>query len=413
MRFEDLLNKILKKLDVSVTEEIKTYKKTCLPHVIFHCNDYIDGVNIDLLTEKPEKKIKWILLRIFNDIAYYFNKEANITDFLRILKLMNNHVEIRSESQLLRLFKIESIYKDSEVYFSLYHYLFIYLRVNNFTSIVIDYFSENFNNIQKLNRKYKKANTYFLDLVFHIILSDGVFHKHEKKIFNELTSMINKKKIPQERKSLSEILKSIQSLNLRKDLLRVIYKISIITVLIDNKETDEEKEILKILREAFKLNYIEHEMLILEVNNYLSTNKEIIYSSSLSKIFTAFEDNITKKITKIVIDNKDRIMQQLTETKDMTLLINKKMKGDPLTREENNLITKNTYDTLKTIPALGIFLLPGGAILLPILTKVLPFNILPSAWDEASEEEDIIIYVDDSMNPNSTSRYPCKWSKFK
>ncbi len=413
MRFEDLLNKILKKIDVSVTEEIKTYKKTCLPHIIFHCNDYIDGINIDLLTEEPEKKIKWILLRIFNDITYYFGKEADVTDFLRILKLMNNHIEIRSESQLLRLFKIESIYRDSEVYFSLYHYLFIYLKVNNFTNIVVDYFSGNFTNIQELNEKYKKANVYFLDLVFHIILSDGVFHKHEKKIFNELTSMINKNKTPQERKSLSEILKSIQSLNLRKDLLRVIYKISIITVLIDNKETNEEKEILKTLRDAFNLNYIEHEMLILEVNNYLSANKEIIYSSSLSKIFTAFEDNITKKITKVVIENKDRIMQQLTETKDMTLLINKKMKGAPLTKEENDLITKNTYDTLKTIPALGIFLLPGGAILLPILTKVLPFNILPSAWDKASEEEDIIIDIDDSMNPNSTNKYPCKWSKFK
>ncbi len=413
MRFEDLLNKILKKIDVSVTEDIKTYKKNCLPHIVFHCNDYIDGINVDLLTDEPEKKIKWILLRIFNDIAYYFNREARVTDFLRILKLMNNHHEIRSEAQLLRLFKIESIYKGSDVYFSLYHYLFIYLMVNNFTSIVIDYFSENFNNIKTINEKYRKANIYFLDLVFHIILSDGVFHKHEKKIFNELTSMIHKNKVPQEKKSLPEILENIKSLNLRKDLLRVVYKISIITVLIDNKETEEEKEILKALRDSFNLNYIEHEMLILEVNNYLSINKEIIYSSSLSKIFTAFEDNITKKITKIVIENKDRIMQQLTETKDMTLLINKKMRGETLTKAENDLITKNTYDTLKTIPALGIFLLPGGAILLPILTKVLPFNILPSAWDEASEEEDIIIDIDDSMNPNSTSKYPCKWSRLK
>jgi hypothetical protein len=239
-----------------------------------------------------------------------------------------------------------------------------------------------------------------------------VFHKHEKKIFNDLTSMMHKNKIPQEKRTLKDILEDIESLNLRKDLLMVVYKISIITVLIDNKETDEEKEILAFLRHSFSLSEVDHEVLILEVNNYLSMNKEIIYSSSLSKIFTAFEDNITKKITKIVIENKDRILKQLAETKDMTLLINKKMKGELLTKEENNLVTKNTYDILKTIPALGIFLLPGGGILLPILTKVLPFNILPSAWDKVKEEEELIIDIDDSMNPNSKSKYPCKWAKF-
>jgi len=408
MRFENLLNKILEKIDVSVTGDIKNYDESCLPYIIFHCNDYIDGINVELLGEEPEKKLKWILLRVFNDLNYYFNKKTDIKEFLRILKLMNNHVEVKSEAQLLRLFKIESIYRGSDVYFSLYHYLFIYLKVNNFVHITIKYFQGDFSEIQQLNDKYKLANIYFLDLIFHIILSDGVFHKHEKKIFNELTSMIHKNKIPQEKKSLDDILENIKSLNMRKDLLRVIYKISIITVLIDNKETDEEKEILKTLRKSFGMKDIEHEMLILEVNNYLSANKEIIYSSSLSKIFTAFEDNITKKITKIVIENKDKIIQQLTETKDMTLLINKKRKGESLTKEENDLVTKNTYDILKTIPALGIFLLPGGAILLPILTKVLPFNILPSAWDDANENE-LIIDVDDSMNPNSKSKYPCKW----
>ena len=39
-------------------------------------------------------------------------------------------------------------------------------------------------------------------------------------------------------------------------------------------------------------------------------------------------------------------------------------------------------DVAKSIPALAIFALPGGGILLPILIKVLPFNILPSSFQD-------------------------------
>ena len=39
-------------------------------------------------------------------------------------------------------------------------------------------------------------------------------------------------------------------------------------------------------------------------------------------------------------------------------------------------------DILKTIPALAIFALPGGGIALPILIRLLPFNLLPSSFDD-------------------------------
>jgi hypothetical protein len=39
-------------------------------------------------------------------------------------------------------------------------------------------------------------------------------------------------------------------------------------------------------------------------------------------------------------------------------------------------------DVARSIPALAIFALPGGGILLPVLIKVLPFNILPSSFQD-------------------------------
>jgi hypothetical protein len=39
-------------------------------------------------------------------------------------------------------------------------------------------------------------------------------------------------------------------------------------------------------------------------------------------------------------------------------------------------------DVAKAVPALAIFAAPGGMLLLPILAKLLPFSLLPSAWEK-------------------------------
>ncbi|WNZ63602.1 hypothetical protein QEG98_07750 [Myxococcus sp. MxC21-1] len=45
-------------------------------------------------------------------------------------------------------------------------------------------------------------------------------------------------------------------------------------------------------------------------------------------------------------------------------------------------------DVAKAIPALAIFAAPGGILLLAALGKVLPFSLLPSAFQEAAPVEE-------------------------
>ena len=47
--------------------------------------------------------------------------------------------------------------------------------------------------------------------------------------------------------------------------------------------------------------------------------------------------------------------------------------------EEKEKIKIQLLDICKSIPALAVFLLPGGALLLPLLIKLIP-DILPSAF---------------------------------
>lgn len=44
-------------------------------------------------------------------------------------------------------------------------------------------------------------------------------------------------------------------------------------------------------------------------------------------------------------------------------------------------VNDQLLDIFKSIPSLAIFLLPGGALLLPIVIKFIP-KLLPSAFDD-------------------------------
>ena len=96
----------------------------------------------------------------------------------------------------------------------------------------------------------------------------------------------------------------------------------------------------------------------------------------------------THRITRLVRDNSGRLMQEIRETGDLALLLGKAGTGGGWTPGERERAIGQLLDICKTIPALAIFALPGGGLLLPVLVKVLPFNVLPSAFATPGEGGD-------------------------
>ena len=76
--------------------------------------------------------------------------------------------------------------------------------------------------------------------------------------------------------------------------------------------------------------------------------------------------------------NKLRLYQELSQSKEAMQLI-RKSTHSKLLPEEKEKIKIQLLDICKTIPSLAVFLLPGGALLLPLLIKLIP-DILPSAF---------------------------------
>ncbi len=89
------------------------------------------------------------------------------------------------------------------------------------------------------------------------------------------------------------------------------------------------------------------------------------------------------EIKELLKKNKKRLAKELQQSKEAVSLI-KKATHSSLSEEEKEKIKIQLLDICKAIPAFAVFMLPGGALLLPLLIKLIP-DILPSAFRDEDQ----------------------------
>ncbi len=91
-----------------------------------------------------------------------------------------------------------------------------------------------------------------------------------------------------------------------------------------------------------------------------------------------------EEIKALLQKNKRLFKKELSQSKEAFSLL-KKSTQTSLSEEEKEKIKIQLLDICKAIPAFAVFMLPGGALLLPLLIKLIP-DILPSAFQDESDE---------------------------
>ncbi len=124
---------------------------------------------------------------------------------------------------------------------------------------------------------------------------------------------------------------------------------------------------------------------ILETNDFILNYKKDIPYFNYSNPVKHFYDQTTQNVEVLITRNKKRLYKELSESKELMLLLAKSTHRD-LDEKEKKKVKKQLLDICKTVPSLTVFLLPGGSLLLPILIKFIP-KLLPSAFNENLENE--------------------------
>nr|WP_321233318.1 LETM1-related biofilm-associated protein [uncultured Psychroserpens sp.] len=146
-----------------------------------------------------------------------------------------------------------------------------------------------------------------------------------------------------------------------------------------------EYQFLKQLAKRLDIDISEIQDSILCVSKFHDEHKKEVMLFLQTNPMGNFYENSSQLVNKLIRRNSKRLVKEMRQSKELMMLITKSTHSD-LSKEEQKQLQAQLLDMLKTVPSLAIFMLPGGAILLPLFAKLIP-NLLPSAFDDNRIED--------------------------
>ena len=123
-----------------------------------------------------------------------------------------------------------------------------------------------------------------------------------------------------------------------------------------------------------------------KTNEFINKYKHEIPYFKYSNPVKHFYDQTTQTVVKLISRNKNRLVKEIIQSKELMLLLAYSTRRD-LDEKEKKKVRKQLLEICKTVPSLAIFLLPGGSLLLPIFIKFIP-TLLPSVFNENLDNDD-------------------------
>jgi hypothetical protein len=127
-----------------------------------------------------------------------------------------------------------------------------------------------------------------------------------------------------------------------------------------------------------------------QITTFFKKNIKNISFLKDTNMAVQFYDSMSRVVNKLILRNSKRLQKELAESKELVFLISKGAVKE-LSASEKKKVQDQLMDIFKSVPSLAIFMLPGGAVLLPIFIKLIP-TLLPSSFDEnrvVKKEENI------------------------
>jgi hypothetical protein len=296
---------------------------------------------------------------------------------------LKESVEEKLESILTKRVDIKMNLLDNKFWVNYLNNVFIYLDVILFNDFLVNKKSSTLFN-------YDEMAMNALTAIALASFSDGEIEHQERSMFKVFLASAN----------LSDLQREIVEARFEKGgdfndftdqaqtnwlFKRFLFDLSVFFIFANHHAAVEEKEHLKKLSAFLKLSDNELNESIALTEQFIINNQDKIpflkTSSSVEKVYSS----LTKRWVKILGRNKDKLAVELKQSKELVSLIRKSTVRE-LTKEEKETVKTQFKDIVKTMPSLAIFLLPGGAFLLPLILKIIP-DLVPSAFRDNEVEK--------------------------
>jgi hypothetical protein len=168
---------------------------------------------------------------------------------------------------------------------------------------------------------------------------------------------------------------------------RFVLEQTILASLVDGSRSPREIAFIRRLAVQLRVSAEELDRIEVEMAEFFAKNRLIVDIYQVSPGAGALGEELIQSMQRALERNFYRLIREVRETGELSVLLTRAARGQQLTADERRKMRAQLIDVAKAIPALAIFAAPGGILLLIALAKVLPFNILPSAFQDEPEED--------------------------
>lgn len=159
---------------------------------------------------------------------------------------------------------------------------------------------------------------------------------------------------------------------------RFLIDITALTIFVNQERLPEEIQFFNEMCDFLDVPKKEVHNAMTMIENFVLQNSSQMSLLSSRSSYEKLYGSVSKRWIKVLSRNSDKLALELKESKELVQLI-RKSTSDELSKEEKELVKSQFMDIVKSMPALAIFMLPGGALLLPLILKIIP-DLVPSAF---------------------------------
>ena len=149
---------------------------------------------------------------------------------------------------------------------------------------------------------------------------------------------------------------------------------------VDGRVAPEERAFVRHLADRFGMSETYQERLWRRIDQFAREHRQQVDPLVYAVGFETGGAPLAVRLGRVLRDNIDAVWTEIRETGDLALLLAKRASGSPLSDHERQRMRAQLLDVARVVPGVAVFALPGGALLLPILLKLLPFDLRPSSF---------------------------------
>ncbi len=185
--------------------------------------------------------------------------------------------------------------------------------------------------------------------------------------------------------SMRQVLKGVRS----RDMKRFILEQTLLASIVDGRRSAREVAWAQSLGALLGFTKAEITAVDLAMAEFYAQHRDVVDVFTLQSGAEVVGEEWVDTMSTSVQKNYRRLLKEIQKTKELSVLVSRAARGQTLSADEKRRMRAQLIDVAKAVPALAIFAAPGGLLLLVALAKVLPGDLLPSAFRDDDDEPEV------------------------